>query len=313
VNVEEHDEGASTSVAVVVCTYHRNDLLERFLAAVERCADAAGPDVRVGVVIVDDSADAAAEVVAKAWASAFALGVDYRNTASRNIAIARNAALEGGTAMADWVAMTDDDCAPEPAWIVELLACARRTGADGVSGGRRYVVPAGSPRWLHEQGFLAEPEQDGDGERIPWGITANLLLSSAWLSAHPGVRFDVEYGRVGGEDMRFFADAAAAGLDLRRAVGAVVEELLHGDRSRLRGQLRMIFWFGNSEYVVNAAHGLGRTRLLARAGRRAARSVAAVPARVRDGRGVQGRRLLADLVHAAGLASGAVGLKLAHH
>ena len=61
----------------------------------------------------------------------FELGVEYRLSGRQNISLARNLAIETASGMADWVAMTDDDCEPVPEWLEALFETERQTGAEG--------------------------------------------------------------------------------------------------------------------------------------------------------------------------------------
>ncbi len=125
---------ARDSVAVAVCTYNRHEPLRALLEAVAVNADRLGARAAVGVVVVDDSQDANARPVAEAFQGRFELGLEYRHSGRQNISLARNLALETALPLAQWTAMTDDDCLPVPGWLERLLAMQRATGADAVIG-----------------------------------------------------------------------------------------------------------------------------------------------------------------------------------
>ena len=87
--------GSSIDLAVVVCTYRRNEPLRQLLERLDEEAARSGELVRLGVAIVDDSPTGEARAVADRYGDRFALGVSYTNTASGNISTARNAAIDG--------------------------------------------------------------------------------------------------------------------------------------------------------------------------------------------------------------------------
>jgi succinoglycan biosynthesis protein ExoM len=239
-------------ILIAVCTYQRNVELRTLLTELIEVAKLARSLCRVGAVVVDDNADRLAEPVVAELAGRFELGITYAVSGHRNIAIARNVGLETAMPGADWIVMTDDDCVPDRRWVAELIACQRRTGADAVSG--RFVrrAPPDAPRWIRQQGVLDHgvTTYPRDSE-ISIASTHNSMISTAWLRRHPDVRFDPDYGRVGGEDMVFFRTARAQGLHIRYTPDAVVFEDEPPERLSFRYLVWQATWLGNSTFVTN--------------------------------------------------------------
>jgi glycosyltransferase involved in cell wall biosynthesis len=304
-----------TAVAVCVCTYRRNELLARLLDRVAEISGAAGERYRIGVVVVDDNPGGTAEPVLDAYRDVFPLGVHYRRSGQQNISVGRNLALEAGAAFGDVIAMTDDDCRPEPSWIDELLAAREATGADAVSGPLLTELPPDAPRWIVEQGVYDDVHDPvADLADLPIGQTNNCLLDVAWLRAHPEHRFDPHYGRIGGEDMVFFSGAVGLGMRSVHAARAVVHQLEPLSDLRYRTMLRARFWWGNSEAVTNLANGTaGRRRLALRGLRRSLQSLLRPISRLARRRPPHVRAAVVDAAHGAGLVAGACGLRLRHH
>jgi hypothetical protein len=100
-------------IIVAICTYKRNELLERLLEALIPCANRISDRAKVGVALVDDTPDGQAWPVAEKFADRFDLGVEYRISGKKNISLARNLALETALVKADWIAMTDDELGVE--------------------------------------------------------------------------------------------------------------------------------------------------------------------------------------------------------
>jgi glycosyltransferase involved in cell wall biosynthesis len=103
-----------TSVAVAVWTYERNGPLEVLLRALVTNAERLGERAQVGVVVVDDSSDGQAQSVVQAFEGRFELGIHYLRSGRQNISVARNMAVSEAARIAEWVAMTDDNCEPVP-------------------------------------------------------------------------------------------------------------------------------------------------------------------------------------------------------
>ncbi len=241
-------------VAVVVCTYRRPHVLARLLDRLVEVAAAAQDRATVGVVVVDDDPDASARDAARAMSERFELGVEYVTTGSGNISTARNAAVDTGAAMADLIAMTDDDCMPDVDWLAALLEVRARTGARVVCGACVDVAPPGAPRWLVDQPFLSELSSAEDGEVTTEGHVKNLLVDQPSVARH-GIRFDERLGKIGGEDAMYLTSLDRAGLDRRFATGAVVREQLPPERATIGYQLRRAFWYGNTEAVTSLEDG----------------------------------------------------------
>ena len=242
-----------TRVAVAICTYERNDLLERLLVALIDCAERVRSGAAIGVVLVDDTAEGQARPVADAFKDSFELGLEYRISGKKNISLARNLAVETALEMSDWLVMTDDDCEPPPEWFEALLGLQRKTGADAITGRMVRRVPEGSPAWITEQPFLElGVEEVADGSEMPSAATFNTMISADWLRAHPEIRFEPAYGVVGGEDMVFFRAARAAGLHIRFSKDGFVFENEPPDRATFGYQLYVYFWHGNSAALASS-------------------------------------------------------------
>lgn len=307
--------GAATSIAVCICTFRRNGPLGRALQAIERAARAVEPAVSVAVVVVDDNPDGRAREVVGAAAESSGRDLNYVHTGAGNISIARNAALESAIGLAEWIAMTDDDQTVDPGWLAALIDTQRSTGADAVTGPVVWLVPEGAPRWLREQPFaeLFEAVDRPDGARMDHCLTGNSMIRSAFLRAHPSIRFPPDFGRTGGEDMVFYRRAVAAGLDARFSPAATAAHELPADRLTYRSYLWRGWWIGNSGAVSNHAIGImSRPRLLAVGARRL------VTAFVRPLRQVIGRRPMemrfagVAVAHAVGTIAGGVGVRVVH-
>ncbi|MFN8051605.1 MAG: glycosyltransferase [Acidimicrobiales bacterium] len=303
-------------VVVAVCTCRRPGPLRRLLDRLTEEAARSASLVRVGVAIVDDGPAREAEAVADAFADRFELGVRYSSTASGNISTARNAAVDAAVALVGalgWVCCIDDDCLPCDGWFDLLFAVRDATDAELVTGPVHDVPPPGAPAWLTEQPFLNLIGDYDDLTEPPYGTAANMLVAADWLLTHPEVRFRPELGRIGGEDMVWFADARAAGVVHRYAVRAEVTERLPPSRATMRYQVRSKLWFGNTMYVTNLEAGTPPGRLLLRGAKQFVTSIVRPLVRVAHGESPQVRSAVATAAIGVGLMSGRFGVRLDHH
>lgn len=300
-----------TRVAVCVCTCRRNDRLVELLDRLVLVAKEASEPADLGVVIIDDDPAGGAERVVADYASAYALGITYRLIGSGNISIARNAALAGGMDMADWLAITDDDCMPEPDWVVQLLAAQRATGAMGITGFCKDIPSRPVPRWVTDGVMITYDAVDLSPLDI--GMLKNTMLSADWLRSHPAVRFDTGLGRLGGEDPIFFRVAAAAGLGLHFTRQAVVIETFPAERLTFRALVRRWFWLGNSEALTNRRFDVARHRLALRGIKRLGLHLAAPFVRLVRRQPLLLLAVVPNVASDIGLVAGACGVKVKHH
>ena len=310
--------GSPTTVALYVCTHQRNEMLRALVDAAAESALRARHLASVAIVVVDDNPDGRARAVVAdldtATAAAFELGVHYIHVGGRNIAAARNAGLEAALGLAEWIAVTDDDCTPSPGWISELLAVQQRYDCDAVAGPFVRTAPNDAPRWLVEQPFLdfGEPDID-DGAETDYAGTGNSLWRSAFLRSHPDIRYQPSLGTLGGEDAVFARQAIAAGLTVRYASAAVVTSCEEAGRHTYRYRIRAQLWLGNTTSVTNLMLGsAGRPRLVARGVRRCAGALARPARRLLRGAAPQVRYALFEATYGVGMVLGAVGVKVEH-
>jgi succinoglycan biosynthesis protein ExoM len=305
------DTPMSAFVAVAICTYNRPVLLGRLIDEVGAIARADAPDRRVPIVVVDDSPDGSAREVVERASHAGA-DVHYTHSASGDISTARNTAVCAAAGLAPFVACVDDDCIPQPGWFAESFAVANEWNATIVVGHRQFVATDHSPRWLRDEPFLDENERYPDGSVPTVGNMANVLIRSSWF-LDSGVRFRPDLGRLGGEDMVFFADAKASGAEIRFAARSVVLEPCDARRSTFRYQMWRQAWLGNNEAHISARTGdHGRVRLAVRGGRRILRGVAWPVVSFARTRRFQLRWAAALVASGAGLVAGACGVEMIH-
>lgn len=294
-----------------ICTYHRNDKLRALLQRASELSALEGAP-RLAVVIVDDGSVGTAEPVAQEFEARFSGGVTYRHVGSGNISTARNVVLDACRVRAPFVAVMDDDCMPTPGWLVNLLDMQRDTNADIVTGHRVFGAAPGAPKWLVDQPFFSDQPSFEDGSDPPMGTTGNALFKSAWLDS-AGVRFDPRYGKVGGEDMVFYAEARMHNAVIRHAAKSIVIEEFTGSRLTLRYHVFRQFWLGNNLAEINrTTHETTSRRLLLRSGKALLWAAAAPFGNIARRRPPQWRWALAGVGRSVGMALGVFGITIDH-
>lgn len=299
---------------VAVCTFNRAQALERLIRSLIENASDAYSVCEIGLTVVDDSKDGNAEAVVHQFEDAFPLGLVYLNTASGNISIARNAALENAGARGDWVAMTDDDCEAATDWLRSLLDTQERFDADAVTGLMLRRPDGTAPDWLLKQGFLTLGEfQPAEGERLSTAFTNNCLLRSRWLQENSQIRFDSSLGTVGGEDMVFFGSAHSRGLRIVFSKKAIVFEYEPAARLTFQYQIWRYFWHGNSSTITQIELGKPRGRMLIHSAMTCVRALGYAPKRLLAGREPHMRFTMALIAEGVGKLVGCFGFRVKHH
>lgn len=306
--------GPLPRIAVAVCTYHRNEPLKHLLSVLSTSAKRDRQRLALTVVIVDDSADMRAREVVNSVATQFEYGVIYAHSGARNISKARNLALETALATeADWIAMTDDDCEPSSNWLCELLTAQQKYDADVVTGPLMRRAPAHAPSWLRDQPFLSATAFRGEtGKAMDMAFTNNSMIRGDLLRDNQDLRFDPDFGRIGGEDMVFFRAVARRGFAIVFVAEAEVYENEDDDRLNLLYQLRRHFWIGNSSVRTSMEHGTSRGRLAMHGLATLARAIQRPLLRLRAGQTPHLLYVLAQMCEALGKIAGVVGIKVNH-
>ena len=235
------EERPATSVDVCVCTYRRPQLAEtlRSLAAQRGLGT-----VAVRVVVADNDAAPSARSLAVETAAALGLELAYLHAPAHNISVARNACL--AAARAEWIAFLDDDETAEPLWLSRLLETAWEGRWDAVLGRVQAVYRPQAKAWVREGDFhsIAGPARVRGA--ILTGYTCNALIRR---EAAGGLKFAVQFGRSGGEDLDFFYRLTDGGGRIGFAPDAVVRDPVPAERERFAWLARRWFRSGQSHGV----------------------------------------------------------------
>jgi succinoglycan biosynthesis protein ExoM len=300
-------------IIVAICTYKRNEPLRTLLSALIKVATTSRERAELGLVVVDDNPDQRARTVVEDFEGLFSLGIRYRTSGKGNISIARNIAINSAKEVADWVAMVDDDCEPEPTWLCAYLDVLEATGADCATGPMNLRVPANSPRWLLEQPFFDDVRFDFENAAsLSLAATNNSIIRASFLRDHPEIRFEPEFGKLGGEDMVFYRSAYDAGLKIRFAKTACVWGNEPANRATFKHQVIYRFWLGNSMFVTNNYFGDSKFRLFLRGGKIFASALVRPISRLVRLRSPQWRYCVASCASGIGLITGAFGFRKQH-
>jgi succinoglycan biosynthesis protein ExoM len=265
--------GPARAVLVGVCTFQRPSLEDtlRSLLALEPPSG-----VALRLAVADNDERPSAEALVRRVAAEAGREVAYLHRPARNISLARNALIEeaerGGVPL---LAFLDDDEWVGPDWLARLIEAKDAAGADAVFGPVHGIYAEDAPAWMRRGAFHdCVAEIDGQG-RVRTGYSANVLLDLA-APALRGLRFDLAYGRTGGEDTAFFDAAKRAGAVLAPAPLATSFEHVPAHRARAEWLARRRYRMGQThgELIGQGASPAGRLAMVGVAGAKAAACLA---------------------------------------
>jgi GT2 family glycosyltransferase len=240
-------------VLIAIPTFRRPAGLARLLHALGGLETGA----RVRVLVADNDSEhrEGMTVVQRFVAQSWRWPLEAIRVPERGIAQARNAlvarALERDET--NYIAMLDDDEWPEPRWIEEFLAVARRTEADALHGAVMPSFEIVPGRWAKSCRGLV-PLRCTTGPVAMIHGTSNVLLSRAALESLSPTWFDPAFALSGGEDKDFFVRLAKRGMRFAWADEAIVHAHVPVSRSNPGWALRRDFRVGNSDMRVFLKH-----------------------------------------------------------
>lgn len=235
-------------VAFGVCTFRR-PLLARALRSL--VGQTGMPGYRFCIIVADNDDTPSALSLVEDLGAESSITMHYVHAPARNISIARNALLNKAAALGVmFLAMIDDDEEVTADWAATLLTEMASGGADAVLGPVFARYRAGAPEWMIRAGLHdVRPVVQRSGE-IVTGFTGNVILrmDSPHLRHR---RFELAYGRTGGEDDAFFSGMVKDGGTIGYAQGAVAYEEVPEQRETLGFLLRRSFRAGQTHSRIN--------------------------------------------------------------
>jgi len=263
----------SDAISVCIATYKRRDLLDALLTDV--AAQTLPP--RQIVVVDNDAAGSARDVVERHRQAMPGIEVIYAVQPEKNISLTRNLAVS--LASHDWLAFIDDDERAPQDWLALMRETARRYAADGVQAPVLAILPDDAPAWIRRGDFYGWARFP-TGTVVPRNVMriGNYLLAGSWLRRQEQV-FSPAYGLSGGEDGDLLMRLAGQGARMVWCDEACVTEPVAEGRMRLSWLCKRALR-GGQDYALHFRAGKldsrpGALRVLLFFGRAAAQMVVA--------------------------------------
>jgi glycosyltransferase involved in cell wall biosynthesis len=259
--LQQQSKGSRTppDVTIVIPTFRRQDLLLKCLTS---CLAQKGlGEVSAEILVVDNCAEASAELPVRDLGRRAALPIRYIHEPEPGISSARNAGLR--CAAGELIAFIDDDEIATEDWLVHLVNTQRSSHADVVFGPVLPSIPhelAGAERapfrdllthstehitGVEVSSTILDPFWARGRKAYPKLGSGNFLLRRH-SAAVRDVRFDSRLGRTGGEDTLYFNQLLARGSRLIWCAEAIAWEYVPPERLGLRYALLRAFRGGQT-------------------------------------------------------------------
>ena len=247
-------------IRVCIATFLRPEGLARLLRALDVLTfERETPALEI--VVVDNDSTGSAAATCKELGQQIRWPIHYCIEPQRGIPHVRNRALDRAVSDTDFIAFIDDDEAPEPDWLDELLVVLRSHHADVVTGPVFPVFEDSVAGWIVRGRFFESPRYP-TGHRLPVAFTNNVLMRVEVLREMKTF-FDPRWGLTGGDDTHFFRRIAQAGFKIVWADAARVHEWIPKSRACFTWLVQRLFRAGNTLGLVLIDLGSPwRTRLM---------------------------------------------------
>jgi succinoglycan biosynthesis protein ExoM len=231
------------NVTIGIITFQRPLWLAQTLSALAGQTFTTDPAPKVQVLVVDNDSQGSAKAVCDE-ARSKGLDLIYLTEPDKGIPTARNRVLSALPDECDALAWINDNGLPEANWLQNLLNNLVESETDIVMGATEALLPEGAPDWIKRAGFFNR-RRFVDYASLAEGASNNCLMRVSALR-RAGLRYDEALDEYGGSDTLFFRQAAARGLGMVWAAGALVREQITPARASLGWLLRRNFRSGTT-------------------------------------------------------------------
>lgn len=247
-----HSTDQSTTIALCIPTWRRNDLLRQCLSAVSTLQL---PDRHhLLVLVVDNDALGGAHTLCRELAQNKGLRLSYFIEPERGLCSVRNRLLQESLRTdAQWLAFLDDDEQPAPDWLLAHLHGLSACGADVSAGPVIQYLDNESPVTPQISDNVSAPQ-------IPRFVACNNVMFRRKLISEQGLRFDPLFNFTGGEDFDFFESSRRCGNRHIWTGAAMVYETVTPERATF-GYLFHRHWTGAMTRVMQQRKWRGTTML----------------------------------------------------
>jgi len=244
-------------ISVCICTYRRNQMLERLLRKV--ALQETGGLFDFSVVVVDNDATGPARKTVARLQEELGLNITYGIEPEQTIPAARNHALR--LARGNYIGIIDDDEFPPQHWLITMYRAIHAFDTDGALGPVYPFFEQQPPAWLVKSGLCERPVHR-TGTLLQWDQTrtGNVLLKKDVFDKHH-LCFDLKC-KTSGSDKEFFREAMQVGCRFIAVEEAPVYEIGPLERQTKSYYLKRALVQASNERRFRAPHLRGLSKVL---------------------------------------------------
>jgi len=260
------------TVTICICTFRNPSGLQSLLQGLDQQVLDTVKDADLTVAVVDNDADGSAGDILDGYAAHGRFKLRREIQSARGLSSARNSALNLAFAsQSDLFAFLDDDEVPGAHWVQSLMQCFSDASTTVAVGPVEPRFEAPPPRWMLTGDFFHK--RCADTGELHEGYTSNVMMRTRAIKASE-VLFDVRLNSIGGEDVVFFRELRARGIQVKCAPLAVVYEFIPRGRASLNWMMRRWLRSGATSTLLAEGANVGLRVRLANASRGLGRIVA---------------------------------------
>lgn len=235
-------------IVICICTYRRPRELERLLESLGKLSFTTITEPQISVLVVENDANALAREVCERYMLSLRWQLQYAIEEVPGISQARNRCLSLLAKDTNFLVFVDDDEVVAEHWLEDLVLAQKEYGADVVAGPvlPRYEVPP--PHWMQKAGIHERARRE-TGTAIFESATNNVLVARS-LVIECGLKFDHEFGLIGGSDKLFFQTADRMGAKMIWCDEALVYEYVSPERATISAILERSLRIGITDSKV---------------------------------------------------------------
>ena len=243
-------------ISVCICTYRRNQMLERLLRKV--ALQETGGLFDYSVVVVDNDAAGPARETVTRLQEELGLDITYGIEPENTIPAARNHALR--LARGNYIGIIDDDEFPPTHWLITMYRAIQTFDVDGALGPVHPFFEKEPPSWLVKSRFCERPVHR-TGTLLHWDQTrtGNVLLKKDVFDKHH-LCFDLNC-KTSGSDKEFFREAMQVGCRFIAVEEAPVYEIVPLERQTKSYYLKRALLQASNERRFRAPHLRGLSKV----------------------------------------------------
>lgn len=242
-------------ILVSCCTFERPNMLALALMHLRKII--LPTDIRVELLIVDNSNTHPVEDIVNNFRKNFPIKINYVKEPQRGIAHARNRVLKEAIDLgASHIALFDDDGLVDKNWLINHIEAYQNSKAQIISGPQYTWFNDDYPKYIMNNNIFKVNSTKGKGAVLSACATNNVFFPTN-IYKENNIYFDEMYVFMGGEDGDFFRRLSDLGYKIIFNPQAIVHEITDESRSNVQWIIKRSYYNGYSGALLKLKYSKG--------------------------------------------------------